>query len=216
MNKAAIIIGVGPGLGYALAETFGRQGLHVAMVARSENNLKDFQQKLQAQDISASAHPVDVADFTAMRLTLAQIARAHPVAVLIYNVVVKQMIPPLELDVELMVKNYRIDVAGALHAVQIVLPFMQEQEAGTILFTGGGAALNPWTQAPTITIAKASIRSLAFMLAEQLEKSPVRVGTVTIYGNIRPDTAFSPERIAAAYYQYYEQGVPTVELSYKG
>jgi short-subunit dehydrogenase len=214
--KAAIIIGVGPGLGYALAETFGRQGLHVAMLARSESNLDSFQQKLKDQNISASSHPVDVADFTEMRLTLAEIARQYPVEVLIYNVVVKQLIPPLELDVELMVKNYRVDVAGALHAVQIVLPFMQEQEAGTILFTGGGAALKPWTEAPTITIAKAAIRSLTFMLAEQLEDSPIKVGTVTIHGSIRPNTAFEPERIAAAYYQFYKDGIPTVELSYRG
>lgn len=214
--KAVIIIGTGPGLGYALAETFGSRGFHIAMLARSEHNLDDFQEKLQEKGISSSKHPIDISDFTAMRLTLSDIARQYPVEVLIYNAVVKQLIPPLELDVELMVKNYRIDVAGALHAVQVVLPFMQEQESGTILFTGGGAALKPWTEAPTITIAKASIRSLAYMLAEQLENTTVNMGTVTIHGGIRPQTAFAPERIAEAYHQFYKKGAAGVELTYKG
>ncbi|MEL7221700.1 MAG: SDR family NAD(P)-dependent oxidoreductase [Bacteroidota bacterium] len=214
--KAVIIIGTGPSLGYALAETFGRQGFHVAMLARSEHNLNDFQEKLQAEGISSSKHPIDIADFTAMRLTLSDIARQYPVEVLIYNAVVKQLIPPLELDVEIMVKNYRVDVAGALHAVQIILPFMQEQESGTILFTGGGAALTPWTEAPTITIAKAGIRSLAFMLSEQLENTSIKVGTVTIHGSIRPNTAFAPERIAEAYHQFYKNATKGIELTYKG
>ena len=115
-----------------------------------------------------------------------------------------------------MVDAYRMDVAGALLSVQTILPFMQENEEGTFLFTGGGAGLYAWMQAPNISIAKAGIRRLAFMLAEELKESPIQVGTITIFGTIKEGTAFDPDKIADAYYQHYQQGVPEVEVQFRG
>ena len=214
--STAIIIGAGPGLGVALAEEFGQKGFSVALLARSEENLSDFVQKLEKQGVSASAHVVDISDFQALRQTLRAIAQKDTVEVVIYNAVKKQFNSPLQLDVEEMVDAYRMDVAGALLSVQTILPFMQENDEGTFLFTGGGAALHPWMQAPTISIAKAGIRSLAFMLAEELKESPIQVGTITIFGTIKEGTAFDPHKIAAVYYQHYQQGVPEVEVQFKG
>lgn len=212
----AIIIGAGPGLGLALAEKFGQKGFAIALLARSEDNLEAFAKTLHEQGISASAHAVDISDFTALRQTLRAIAQKDTVEVVIYNAVKKQFNSPLQLDVEEMVDAYRMDVAGALLSVQTILPFMQENEEGTFLFTGGGAALHPWMQAPTISIAKAGIRSLAFMLAEELKESPIKVGTITIFGTIKEGTAFDPHKIADAYYQHYQQGVSEVEVQFKG
>ena len=214
--KTAIIIGVGPGLGYALAQAFGAQGMHIALLARSENNLQRFQEQLTAEGTSCSAHPVDISDFDAFRTTLREIAQKQQVEVVIYNAVKRQFNTPLQLDVHQMVDAYRIDVACALLSVQTLLPFMQEHESGTFLFTGGGAALTPWTQAPTITIAKAGIRSLAYMLAEELQDSPIQVGTITIFGMIKEGTAFDPGEIAKSYVQHYLTGSPGVEVEFRG
>lgn len=214
--KTAIIIGVGPGLGMALARAFGEAGLHVALLARSESNLESFQQQLSAEGIKSSIHAVDISAFEEFRTTLRKIAQQHTVEVVIYNAVKRQFNTPLQLDVEQMVDAYRIDVAGALLSVQTILPFMQENESGTFLFTGGGAALHPWTQAPTITIAKAGIRSLAYMLADELQDSPIQVGTITIFGMIKEGTAFDPSTIAQTYLQHYRAGAPGVEVEFRG
>lgn len=213
----AIIIGVGPGLGLALAKTFGDRGMQVALIARSEHNLKQFQEELTVEGIKSSIHPVDISDFDAFRHTLRQIAQANTVEVVIYNAVKKQFISALELEVEQMVDAYRIDVAGALLTVQTILPFMQENESGTFLLTGGGAAQHYWSQAPTITLAKVGIRSLAHMLAEELQDnhSPILVRTVTIYGTIKAGTAFDPQLVAQAYWQHYTSLSPEVELEFR-
>ncbi len=212
----AIIIGAGPGLGLALAEKFGQKGFSIALLASSEDNLSAFAQTLKEQGIAASPHAVDISDFTAFRQTLRAIAQKDTVEVVIYNAVKKQFNSPLQLDVEEMVDAYRMDVAGALLSVQTILPFMQENDRGTFLFTGGGEALHPKMQAPTVSIAKAGIRSLAFMLAEELKESPIQVGTVTIFGAIKEGTAFDPHKIAEVYFQHYQQGVPEVEVQFKG
>ncbi|RMF01905.1 MAG: SDR family NAD(P)-dependent oxidoreductase [Bacteroidetes bacterium] len=214
--QTAIIIGVGPGLGIAIAEAFGHAGLHVALMSRSEKNLRLFSEEFTDKGIAHSVHAVDVSDFSALRQELRRIAQQQAVEVLVYNVVKRVFNTPLELDVEQMVEAYRIDVAAALLSVQTLQPFMEEREGGTILFTGSGAALHPWTEAPTISIAKAGIRSLAYMLADEMSESPLRVGTVTIFGMIKQGTDFDPAKIAAAYVQHWQNGVPEVELQYKG
>ena len=215
MMKTAIVIGVGPGLGIAIAEAFGLAGLHVAMLARSVDNLGKFSEQLAAKDVSHSVHALDVSDFDALRRELRAIAQVRPVEVLVYNVVKRVFNTPLQLDVNQMVDAYRIDVASALLSVQTLQPFMEEQESGTVLFTGGGAALHPWTQAPTITIAKAGVRSLAYMLAEELQDSPIRVGTITIFGMIKAGTAFDPTTIADTYVEHWRAGVPEVEVEFR-
>lgn len=56
----------------------------------------------------------------------------------------------------------------------------------------------PSPQAPSLSVGKAGIRALALMLAEELAPMGIRVGTVTIAGQVEPGTAFAPERIAEA------------------
>jgi short-subunit dehydrogenase len=98
-----------------------------------------------------------------------------------------------------------VDVAGALHCALQVIPEQVEQKAGTILFTGGGLALYPSADYTSLGIGKASLRNLAFTLAEELKPQGVFVGTVTIAGAVAPGTHFAPELIAEKYWELYEK-----------
>ena len=85
------------------------------------------------------------------------------------------------------VQRYQADVAGAVCAVQQVVPSMKEKKEGTILFTGGGLAL---------------------------ETDGIYIGIVNIKGNIGSDNYYSPENIAKVFYQLYEEK-NTVEITIK-
>ena len=37
------IVGMGPGIGYALARRFGREGLEIGMIARNEEHLQHYE-----------------------------------------------------------------------------------------------------------------------------------------------------------------------------
>ena len=89
----------------------------------------------------------------------------------------------------------RVNVAAAFAATQTVMAGMRQRGHGTVLFTGGGLALDPtgWLDASSLAIGKAGLRSLALTLNTELAPSRVHVGTVTIAGMIRPGTAFAPE-----------------------
>jgi len=89
---------------------------------------------------------------------------------------------------------------------------------GTLLFTGGGLALHPSPQAPSLSIGKAGLRALALMLAQELAPAGIRVGTVTIAGMVAPGTAFAPQRVAEAFMALH-RGAPdpsTAEIVFRG
>ncbi len=51
------IVGAGPGLGLAIARTFGREGFSVALIARTQDKLDRLAADLGAEGITAAVSP---------------------------------------------------------------------------------------------------------------------------------------------------------------
>jgi NAD(P)-dependent dehydrogenase (short-subunit alcohol dehydrogenase family) len=103
-----------------------------------------------------------------------------------------------------------VNVIGALVAAKAVLPAMRSQGQGSLLFTGGGWAHYPWDEASSISIGKAGLRSLTLTLAQELANTGIRVGMLSIMGQVALNTPFAPDRIGAAFLELYRQ--PTAEF----
>ncbi|MFD0478345.1 SDR family NAD(P)-dependent oxidoreductase [Nonomuraea thailandensis] len=56
------IVGAGPGLGLAIARTFGSRGFDVALIARTKDKLETLVAQLGKEGITAEAFPADVLD----------------------------------------------------------------------------------------------------------------------------------------------------------
>ncbi len=56
------LVGAGPGLGLAIAQTFGREGYQIALLARRPEALKEYTNTLSRAGIAASGFSVDAAD----------------------------------------------------------------------------------------------------------------------------------------------------------
>lgn len=65
-GQVAVVTGGGTGLGFAIAEYFGRHGARVAILGRRADVLQDACAKLEAQDISVMAEAVDIRDAEAV------------------------------------------------------------------------------------------------------------------------------------------------------
>ena len=61
------IVGAGPGMGLAIARTFGSQGYNVALIARNRAKLDDLVGQLTAQGITAAAWPASAFPSTRTR-----------------------------------------------------------------------------------------------------------------------------------------------------
>ena len=211
------IVGFGTGVSMSVARAFGKEGYALALLARNPTKLVANAQALQTEGYTVQTFAADAGDEKSLILVFAQIrAELGNPEVLIYNAAAFTPGKPSAIGFPQLIKDFQVNVAGALVAVQQVLPAMQVNRHGTILFTGGGLALYPSADAASLAIGKAGIRSLAFTLAQELKDSGIRVGTVTICGTVQPGTHFDPDAIAQSYLALHNASeTPETEVIYK-
>lgn len=73
-DKKAIILGGTRGIGRAIAETFAREGTHVAICARNADQVAAAVAELKAMGVNAAGAPVDVTDGPALKQWIAEAA----------------------------------------------------------------------------------------------------------------------------------------------
>jgi NAD(P)-dependent dehydrogenase (short-subunit alcohol dehydrogenase family) len=202
-----VIVGIGPGLALALAERFASAGHRVVGLGRKPRKVAGALAALRERGLKVETRTADAGDFAGMRSVIAAIERnAGAIDVLIYNAYRASYASPSALEPEAAIEDFRVNVGGALVAAQAVLPGMRKRARGSILFTGGGLALDPtgWLDASSLAIGKAGLRSLAFTLNRELATTGVYVGTVTVAGMIMPGTSLAPEKIADVFWELHE------------
>jgi NAD(P)-dependent dehydrogenase (short-subunit alcohol dehydrogenase family) len=201
---SAVVIGVGPGVGLAVARRFAAGGHAVAVVGR---HLDRQRRLLDTAGRSGTSGPrlalaADAADPQQLAAALDEAAeRLGPVEVLVYNAVHAAPSLPSVLDPALLAASLAVNVTGALVAAQAVLPGMRAAGRGTILFTGGGLALWPQPGAAALSVGKAGLRALARTMHDELAPAGIHVATITICGRVAPGTAFDPDDIAERYWR---------------
>jgi NAD(P)-dependent dehydrogenase (short-subunit alcohol dehydrogenase family) len=218
MTKTVVIVGVGPGLGRALALRFARGGLGIALVARSESSLSPVQAELEGQGAVSRSYALDTSDEAQVRAAFARIRdEMGAPEVLVYNAGAFQMGSVLELSVADLERNWRVNCLGALIASQAVLPQMLERGRGTILFSGATASLRGSARFAALAIGKFGLRALAQSMARELGPKGIHVAHVVIDGGIDtprvramrgvqdPSTLLSPVAIAETYWSLYAQ-----------
>jgi len=213
-----LLVGYGPGVGQGIARAFGEAGYSLGLVARQPDRLKPALEVLRGGGVEADLVAADAADAQGLTTALQGLLQPEVPTVLVYNAVAPTLGAPTRLTPERLVADLRVDVAGALAAVQAVLPSMQALGEGSLLFTGGGFAHHPIAATSSIGIGKSALRALVLCLAEELRDQRLRVGMVSIMGSVAPGTPFDPGRIGEAFVALHRRLAddPTPECLFAG
>ncbi|PFA69718.1 short-chain dehydrogenase [Bacillus sp. AFS015802] len=205
MNKTIIIIGAGKGISYETARNFGLKGYNVAMISRTLTSLQELETDLASQGVTAKGFQGDVSSASSMKDALSAVRAefGEEIEVLLYNAASIRPGQPTSITPEDFLYDFKVNVAGALIAVQEALPYMKK-ESGSILLTGGGLALHPSAEVASLSVGKAALRSLAYSLHQELSSKGVHVGTLTINGFVQEDSYFSADKIAGALFKMHE------------
>lgn len=206
VNEVCAVIGAGPGIGAAVARRFGREGMKVALLSRRGAEMVRAADELISQGLDARGYACDAERAHDIADALAAVAHdLGPVTCLVYNAAVIKPGGPLEVGLEQLVRHFRVDVGGALVAVQRVVPHMKSAGRGSILLTGGGLALEPWPQMTALSIGKAGLRSLALALHKELKPAGIHVATVTVDGLVEKGGKLDPDAIAGVFWALHQQ-----------
>lgn len=197
------IVGVGPGLGAALARRFAREGFAVALLARHMESLEPVRAGLAAAGTPVLALPTDGTEPAAVRAAFGRIAsELGAPGVLVYNAGSFHRGGILELTPAQFVEAWQANCLGAFLAAQQVLPAMLQRKAGTILLTGATGSLRGGARFAGLAVGKFGLRALGQSMAREFGPQGVHVAHVVVDGQIdNPRTqARSPEGRAAASY----------------
>jgi NAD(P)-dependent dehydrogenase (short-subunit alcohol dehydrogenase family) len=213
-GEVAVIAGVGPGLGRALAERFAGGGSAVAMLARDKQRLES----LAAADARLHAYPCDATDPAAVTATFARIeAELGPPACAVFNAGAFRRDAITELDPAELERCWRVGCLAGFLVGQAAARSMLKQRRGTILFTGATASLRGGTGFAALAMPKFGLRAIAQSMARELGPQGIHVAHVIIDGQIRspryepmladrgPDSLLEPAAIAETYWQLHRQ-----------
>lgn len=201
-----VIVGAGPNLGYAIARRFGREGLPVGLISRSTEKLTQLTGDLRTEGLTVSFASADIRAAAALQAAIRELAdELGPVDVLEYSPLPAKefMKPILQTSVDDVRGPLEFSVLGAVAAATAVVDAMLERGSGTILFTTGGAAINPYPLRAGVGISFAGEVAYARMLHEELRDKGIHVAHTAIGGRIAPGEDHEPEDVADVLWRHH-------------
>ncbi|HKJ21709.1 MAG TPA: SDR family NAD(P)-dependent oxidoreductase [Gammaproteobacteria bacterium] len=217
-QKVAVVLGVGPGLGRAVARRFAAGGYAVGLMARGEDKLEPVQREIEGGGGKAVSIPCDVTDPASVAAGFEQLRRAlGDPHVYIHNAGAFHMGRLLEVSPEQFEQCWKANCYGGFLGAQQALPAMLTRGAGTVILTGATAALRGAAGFSCLAVGKFGLRAVAQCLAREYGPQGIHVAHVVLDGQIDtpklrrrdPDrareTLLDPQAIAETYWQLHAQ-----------
>jgi short-subunit dehydrogenase len=203
--KTFLSIGAGPGMGFATAERFAKEGFEIVLAARSAGKTQQLADRLKAKGYKAEVRTVDSSDPESVAKLVAEVEKQHgQIDVMHYNAASMRKANIAEQPRGSFIGDLAVNIGGALAAAQAVAPKMEARKSGAILLTGGGFALAPSPDYLSLSIGKAGIRALAQGLFEPFREKGVHVATVTVAAFVSPESK-EAESVAEHFWHLYSQ-----------
>ena len=215
-DEAAIVVGVGPGLGAALVRKFAGQGLEVLAVSRAATKLDCFdghasQDRIHLYDCDATEPPAVAAMFAHAADTLG------PLRLVVFNAGAFVRGEVAETDPAEFERCWRVGALAGFLVGQGAAKARGEEGRGTIIFTGATASLRGGAAFVNLASPKFALRAVAQSLARELGPKNIHVAHVIIDGQILseryadleaergPDSLLDPAAIAETYWHLHCQ-----------
>jgi NAD(P)-dependent dehydrogenase (short-subunit alcohol dehydrogenase family) len=219
-NGISLVVGVGPGLGTALARCFADAGMEVAVAARDSAKLKGLVDEVEARGLGSRAFDCDVTDerdvATLFERVEADLGRPELV---VYNAGAFVPAGIMEIDPADFERCWRVGcfggfLVGQAAARTMTAPTRGGVPGGTIVFTGATASLRGGARFANLAVGKFGLRALAQSMARELGPLGVHVAHVIIDGIIASarsggqtaeESRLDPDAIAANYLMVHRQ-----------
>ena len=216
--KTFLSIGAGPGIGFATAERFAREGFRVVLAARNDERVNELVKRLTDKGYEAVARTVDAGSPEALTdLVRNTEAEFTGLDVLHYNAALLHQATLQQQDAATFNTDLSVNIGGAMTATQAALNVMTAHGKGTVLITGGGWGIYPNPEFISVSVGKAGTRALALGLFEPAREAGIHIATVTVATLVQPESA-ETAAIAQAFWELYAQPVGewTAETVFSG
>src|SRR5436190_4928269 len=209
--NTALIVGAGAGLSASLARVLAKDGIKVALAARTIGDLDAL-----AKQTGARAFACDATERPQVEKLFAEVdASVGTPDIVIYNASFRTRGPFVELDPLDVEKALAVTAYGAFLVAQQAARRMLQKKHGAIMLTGASAGVKGYPQSAPFAMGKFALRGLAQSMARELSPQGIHVIHVVVDGGIRserrpdpagnPDSMLDPDAIAASYMHLLHQ-----------
>ncbi len=209
--NTALIVGAGSGLSASLARALAKDGIKVALAARSTGDLDAL-----VKETGAKVFACDASQRGDVDKLFAELDRSFGAPeIVIYNASFRTRGPFVELDPAEVEKAIAVTAYGAFLVAQQAARRMLPKKSGAILLTGASAGVKGYAQSAPFAMGKFALRGMAQSMARELSPQGIHVAHVVIDGGIKsarrpaapdaPDSLLDPDAIAETYLHLIHQ-----------
>lgn len=178
-DKTAFITGAGRGIGRAIAEAFADQGCSIAAAARTRSEVDAVATAIRENGGQAVALACDVTNPGQVQ---AAVSETHDsfgaVDILVNNAGVAIFKPFSELTADEWQQTLDVNLNGAFHCTQAVLPGMMHRRSGRIINISSVAGVKPIAKQSAYCASKHALNAMSKVLAMELREYNIAVHAI--------------------------------------
>lgn len=176
-GKCALITGAGRGIGKRLSLGLAEAGCKVALLARTEPELRLAQLEIEARGGQGSVYCADIRDYEFLSQTVERIQyELGEIDVLVSAAGVQGPVGPFwETSRTEWQHALETNLLGVMNSIRLVTPRMVARRRGKIIVVGGGGISNARPYFTSYAAAKAALGRMVESLAEELLEHNVQI-----------------------------------------
>jgi NAD(P)-dependent dehydrogenase (short-subunit alcohol dehydrogenase family) len=185
-HQVAVVTGGGRGIGRATALMLARAGAAVVVTARTDGEIKETVQQIEAEGGRGMAMQADVSKWEQVEALSMDTKRVFSTPNLL--VVNASVIEPVSLswntDPESWGNNIRVNLTGAYYTTRAFLPDMIAANRGKIVYISSGAASRSIPGWSAYCASKAGLDHFARNLAAELSSQEIPIESYIFYPGV--------------------------------
>lgn len=194
-NKIALITGAGKGIGKAIAIALANEGVHVALIARTEADIKAVAEEATFLGVRAAYASADISNREEVEAAVNKLqAELGNIDILINNAGTGTFGKFLDLQPEVWENQVKVNLFGVYYATRAVLPQMIERQTGDIVNISSTAGKTGAAITSAYSASKFGVFGLSESLMQEVRKHNIRV-TALAPSTVVTDLAYSADLI---------------------
>ncbi|MEO8414012.1 MAG: SDR family oxidoreductase [Ginsengibacter sp.] len=178
-TKNVLITGCSTGIGYAIAETFARNGYHVYATMRNPQTSPALAELAKNDNLPLTVLVMDVDNEESVKSAVKEVmAKAGQIDILVNNAGIGFLGSVEELSLEFFQATMQTNYFGALRCIQAVLPGMRKRESGHIINITSVAGIIYSPCHGSYSASKAALEALSESLAGEVGRFGIKVAVV--------------------------------------
>ena len=209
-KEIGLVVGAGEGLSASVARIMAREGMDVALAARSPDKLSAL-----AKQTNAKVYGCDASDPKQVASLFESVDRdlGTPNWVL-FNPSRRSRGPLIDLDPEAVRQDILVTCYGGFLVAQQAAKRMVKAGRGSIFFTGASASVKGYARSAPFAMGKFGLRGLAQSMAREFQPQNIHIAHFVIDGSIGApnggkgsgkDDRLDPDDMAETYLAIHRQ-----------